>query len=222
MSDSLFSSDLERSDTQYLWRLELADLLDVGISVLLGWGLLRALDVDRTVGTLILASLLLWAGLSTVSGLSGWTLGRGLVGLRLVSDGAPPGAGRGLARAVLALLQLPLAPILQRRPLDMVLKVHPVAVRPLSEPWRRGLGWQGLWLVLALGAVWFMVMPTPREALGYLHKLDGWRCCHSTTTPVSFQCSNSLSRVAGRAEGGNAQAQAFVAECPQALARMKH
>ena len=119
-----------------------------------------------------------------------------------------------------ALLQLPIAPVLQRRSLDAILKVHPEAVAPLSKPWLRSLGWQGAWLVLSLGAVWFMVMPTPREALSYLHKLDGWRCCHSEKTSAAFECSSSLSRLVGSAKGGNAQAQAFVEDCPQAMARM--
>lgn len=216
MSDALFSSDLEPSDTRYLWRMELADLLDLALSGWLGWGVLRAVDVDRTPGLLVLAGVAVWLVMSGVSGWSGWTLGRGLVGLRLMRGEGPPGPALGLARGVLAVLQLPLAPILQRRPLDQALKLRPEAVALLSPEGRRGLGWQAPWAVLALATLWFVVMPTPREALTFLHKLDGWRCCHSAKAPASFQCTSSVKRVVRSAEGGDVQAQALVEDCPRA------
>jgi hypothetical protein len=98
--------------------------------------------------------------------------------------------------------------------------VQPEAVAPLSKKWQRGLGWLGFWLVLVFGSVWFMVMPTQREALGYLKRLDGWRCCHGRATPSAFQCSTSVSRAVSAARSGDAQAQAVVADCPRASAEM--
>lgn len=219
MNDALFSSELEPADTRYLWRLWLADLLDLATSALVGWGALRMLDVDRTPRTLVVAGAVTWVLLSLAGGLSGWTLWRGVVGLRLVDESsAVPGPGLGLARAFVVPVDLPLAPILQRRHGDRLLKVQPEAVAPLSRKWQRGLGWQGVWLALALASVWFVVMPTRREALGYLKRLDGWRCCHARTVPSAFQCSTSLSRVVREAKGGDAQAQALVADCPRAAA----
>jgi hypothetical protein len=220
MSDALFSSQFEPADSRYLWRLLLADLLDLATSALLGWGALRAVDVDRTPLSLVLAGLGVWVLVSLAGGLSGWTLGRGVVGLRLEKEGVPPGAGRGLARAFLAPLDLPLAPFVQRRYLDRVLKVQPEPVSLRSPQGRSGLGWQGLWLVLVLASVWFMVMPTKREAFTFLKKLDGWRCCHGKAQPSAFQCSTSVSRMVSAAEGGDAQAQALVADCPRASAEM--
>ena len=218
MSDSLFSSDVEPADARYVWRLVLADLLDLATSLLLGWGLLRAVDVDRTVGSLALATLGTWVVMCAVGGLSGWTFWRGVVGLRLEKDGGPPGIARGVARALPALLELVIAPILQRRPSGALLRVHPEAVRHLSRPWRRGLPWQGLWVALALGAVWFMVMPTRREALAFLRKLDGWHCCHAKSPPTAFECTSALERVARAARGGDTPSQTLVADCPRATA----
>jgi hypothetical protein len=63
-------------------------------------------------------------------------------------------------------------------------------------------------------------MPTKREALGYLKKLDGWRCCNAKTPPSAFKCSTSVSRALSEAEDGDAQAQAIVKDCPRAAAEM--
>jgi hypothetical protein len=221
MDDALFSSNLEPADTQHLGRLWLADLLDLATSALLGWGALRAVDVDRTPGSLVLAGVVTWLLVSLAGGLSGWTPWRGLLGLRLVRvDGSTPGPARGLLRAFTVPVDLVLSPILQRRLLDRALKVQPEAVPLLSKRWRQGLGWQGFWLLMVFASVWFMVMPTRREALGYLKRLDGWRCCHGRTTPSPFQCSSSVWRAVSAAEGGDAQAQAVVADCPRASAQM--
>ncbi|MGZ3458752.1 MAG: hypothetical protein ACXU86_09620, partial [Archangium sp.] len=99
-------------------------------------------------------------------------------------------------------------------------KVGPEPAPPLSKAWRRGLGWLGFWLLLVFASVWFMVMPTRREALTYLKKLDGWHCCHGRQTLSPFQCSTSVWRAVSAAEGGDAQAQAMVADCPKASAKM--
>jgi hypothetical protein len=74
--------------------------------------------------------------------------------------------------------------------------------------------------VLALAAVWFMVMPTRTETLRYLKTLDGWRCCHGRATPSPAKCTSALSRAVREAAGGDAQAQAVVADCPTAAAAM--
>lgn len=220
MSDTLFSSEFEPADTRYLWRLWFADLLDLATSALLGWGALRALDVDRTPGALVVAGLVTWLLLSLAGGLSGWTLWRGVLGLRLVVDVSAPGPVRGLVRAFLVPVDLAISPFLQRRYGDRLLKVQPEAVPPFSKKWQRGLGWQGFWLVMVFASVWFVVMPTRREALGYLKKLDGWRCCHGRTPPSPFKCTTSVSRAVSEAEGGDAQAQAIVKDCPRASAEM--
>jgi hypothetical protein len=220
MSDALFSSEFEPADTQYLWRLWFADLLDLATSALLGWGALRAVDVDRTPGALGVAMGVAWLLLSVAGGLSGWTLWRGVVGLRLATDGSAPGPARGLGRACLVPVDLAISPFLQRRYGDRLLKVRPEAVAPFSRKWQRGLGWQGFWLVMVAASVWFGVMPTRREALTYLKKLDGWRCCHARTPPSPFKCSTSVSRAVSEAEAGDAQARALVADCPRASAEM--
>jgi hypothetical protein len=220
MDDALFSSQFEPADSRYLWRLLLADLLDLATSALLGWGALRAVDVDRTPLSLVLAGVGAWVLLSLAGGLSGWTLGRGVVGLRLENAGGAPGMGRGLARAFLAPPDLLIAPMVQRRYLDRLLKVQPEPVSLFSPQGRRGLGWQVFWLALVFASVGYMVMPTKREALTYLKKLEGWRCCRGRSVASTFQCSTSLSRAVSAAEGGDAPAQAVVADCPRATAEL--
>ncbi len=222
MDDALFSSEFEPADTRYLWRLLFADLLDLATSAWVGWAALRVLDVERTPRALVVAGVVVWLLMSLAGGLSGWTLWRGVMGLRLVDakEAGAPGPGLGLARALVAPLDLPLAPILQRRYFDRLLKVEPEAVPLLSRKWQRGLLWQGVWLVLALASVWFVVMPTKREALTYLKRLDGWRCCHGRATPSAFQCSSSVSRAVSAAKGGDEPARAVVAQCPRAQDEM--
>ncbi|HEX8439625.1 hypothetical protein [Archangium sp.] len=222
MDDALFSSEFEPADTRYLWRLWFADVLDLATSALLGWGALRALDVDRTPSALVLAGVGVWLLMSLAGGWSGWTLWRGVVGLRMVDakEAGAPGPGLGLARAFLVPLDLPISPVLQRRYFDRLLKVEPEAVPLLSRKWQRGLGWQGVWLVLLLASVWFVVMPTRREALTYLKRLDGWRCCNSRATPSPFTCSSSVSRAVRAAKGGDEESRAVVAQCPRARSEL--
>jgi hypothetical protein len=216
MSNTLFSSDVETADTLHLGRQWLGDLLDLALSLLLGWGLLRALDMTRTPGRLVAVTAGVWCVVCLVGGLSGWTLGQGLVGLRLVRGGGAPGASRGAARVPLALVDLIVSPILQRRVFDRRLGLEATSV----PPWRGGLAWKGAWLVLAFAAVWFMVVPTRTETLRYLKTLDGWRCCHGRATPSPSRCTDALSRAVRVAAGGDAQAQAVVADCPTAAAAM--
>lgn len=220
MSDALFSSEFEPADTHHLWRLWFADLLDLATSALLGWGALRAMDMNRTPGALVVAGGVTWLLLSAAGGLSGWTLWRGVLGVRLVTDGRAPGLVRGLLRAFLVPVDLAISPFLQRRYGDRLQKVQPEAVPPFSKKWQRGLGWQCFWLVLMFASVWFVVMPTRSEALTYLKKLDGWRCCNARTPPAPFKCATSVSRAVSAAKGGDARAQAVVADCPRASAEL--
>jgi hypothetical protein len=217
---SLFSMEFEPPDTRYVWRLWFADVLDMGTAGVLGWATLRALELERTPASLVEAGVLAWLVLSTVSGLSGWTFWRGLFGLRLENSGEPPGPMLGLVRAFTVPLDLVMSPVLQRRPLDRVLKVLPNAVPVASRRWVRGLGWQLPWLALLGVAAWFLVMPTRGEALAYLKKLDGWRCCHSKTPPSAFKCETSVSRAVREARGEDAQAREVVAACPRAAAEL--
>jgi hypothetical protein len=220
MDDALFSSEFEPADTRYLWRLWLADLLDLATSALLGWGALRAVDLERTPRSLVVAGVVVWLLLSMTGGWSGWTPWRAVVRLRLVKDGGAPGPGLGLGRAFLVPLDLIVSPAVQRRYGDRFLKVQPETASLLSKRWRVGLGVQAFWLVMVFASVWFVVMPTKREALTYLRKLDGWRCCHAKTPPEPYTCSTSVSRAVDAAEDGDAQAQALVADCPRAAAEM--
>ncbi len=216
----LFAMEFEPPDTRYVWRLWFADVLDMGTAGVLGWGALRAMDVGRTPASLLESGGGVWLVLSMLGGLSGWTLWRGLFGLRLEDGGEAPGPGRGLARAFTVPLDLIMSAVLQRRPLDRLLKVMPASVPVASRRWVRGLGWQLPWLALLGVAAWFFVMPTRTESLAYLKRLDGWRCCNGRTTPSAFQCDTSVSRALRAARGGDAQAQEVVAGCPRAAAEL--
>ncbi|MBM7112917.1 hypothetical protein [Archangium primigenium] len=216
MSDMLFSSEVETVDTRHLGRLWVADVLDLALSALLGWGALRALEVDRTPVTLVAAGCGVWFFMSALGALSGWSLGRGLVGLRLIREGGAPGLGRGVLRAPLVPVDLLLSLPLQRRPLDRLLGVFPEAVPLEPRAWRGGLGWMGLWLVLGGLAGVFLVKPTRGESLKYLKTLDGWRCCHGQWAPTVDKCAPALARAVSEARSGHARAQAVVADCPKA------
>ncbi|MET0404028.1 MAG: hypothetical protein ABW123_16570 [Cystobacter sp.] len=220
MSDTLFSSDVESTDTRYLGRQWLGDLMDLALSLLLGWALLRAWDVTRTPVRLIAVCIGAWFVLCLVGGVSGWTPGHGLVGLRLVREGRAPGLPRGAGRAPLAVLDLLLSPILQRRCFDRPLGLSAEAVPLGARAWRAGLGWLGGWLVLTGAAVWLMGVPTRTEALRHLKTLDGWRCCHGRVTPEPSRCESALSRAVRDAAGGDAWAQTVVKDCPTAAERL--
>jgi len=218
MSDALFSSEVETPDTRHVGRLWFADLLDLSLSAFVGWGLLRALDVERSRGALIAAGFGVWVVMSVLGALKGWTLGRGVVGLRLVRETGAPGPARGVARSVLVPVDMLLSIPLQRRPLDRLLGVYPEAVPLELKAWRGGLGWMGLWLGLGVASVWFGVVPTRSEALKYLKTLDGWRCCHGRSSPTADKCEPAVSRAVREARGGYERAQAVVADCPKAAA----
>jgi hypothetical protein len=113
-----------------------------------------------------------------------------------------------------------MSPVLQRRPLDRLLKLQPGSVTVASRRWVRGMGWQLPWLALLGVAGWFLIMPTRGEALAHLKKLDGWRCCHAQPVPSAFKCETSVSRALREARAGNAQARDLVAGCPRAAAEL--
>lgn len=219
MSDALFSSEVEPPEVRDVGRLWLADVLDLALCALLGWGALRAGDVERSPGALIAAGLGFWLVTSVLGGVSGWTWGRGVVGLRLVTEQGVPGPARGGARALSALVDLLVSPALQRRPFDRMLGVRgePVALRDRAR--RASFVWLALWTVLGLVAVNFLRVPTHTEALKFLKTLDGWRCCHGRTSASAPKCEPSLERALRDARGGDAQAQAVVEQCPEAAAR---
>lgn len=217
MSDSLFSADVETVETRYLGRQWLGDLLDLALGVLLGWALLRAADVTRTPGTLAAAGFVMWSVMCLLGGVSGWTPGLGLTGLRRTqATGGAPGLSRGAGRIPLALVELWLAPILQRRLSDRSLGLRTESLPLTAKAWRGGLLWLAGWGVLVIGAVWLMRVPTRTEALEHLKTLNGWKCCHGRVTPAPDLCTSALSRAVREARGGDARAQSVVAECPAA------
>ncbi|GHG78301.1 hypothetical protein [Comamonas sp. JC664] len=222
MSDgALFSTDQVATESRYQWHLWVADVLDLGTSVLVGWAALRALELDRTPASMLLAIVLAWLLTSAVGGVTGRTFWRQVAGVKLVRAGRRPGLLRGLARGVTTPLDLLLNGVLLRRPLDALLGLHAEPVDAGAGPRLQGVALQLPWLVVLAGAVWLLVTPTRAEMLQYLGRtLTGWHCCHGTRE-VTWQCRTSLDRAVRNARGGNAEAQKLVADCPVAGARLK-
>ncbi|MBJ6764944.1 hypothetical protein JGU66_29625 [Myxococcaceae bacterium JPH2] len=217
---TLFSTDTVTEAARLQWRVWVADLLDLVSAGLWGWGALRALEHDRTHTALAVAVGLAWLLLSGVGGLTGRTLGRQLLGIQLVRGGQPPGLGRGLARAFTAPLELPMQPVLQRRPLDEAQGVHAETLRPGVVAWLKALVPQLPWVALLAAAAWFIVMPTKQELLKYLGRtLTGWHCCHGTRD-VTWECKTSLSRAVRDARRGDPEVSQVVAACPVASERL--
>lgn len=221
MSDgALFSTDMVPAESRHLWRRWVSDLLDVATAVLLGWAALRGLEQERTGGKLALAIALAWLVLSAVGGVTGRTLWREVVGIRLVRNGRAPGLPLGLARAFTALVELLLAPVLLRRPLDLKLGVDAEPAAPGGKGRLKGVALQLPWLALMAGAVWLLVTPTRAEMLKYLGRtLTGWHCCHGTRD-VTWECHTSLDRVVRNARGGDPLVSEVVAKCPEAQKRL--
>ena len=221
MSDgSLFATDQVTTESRYQWHLWVADVLDLGTSILVGWGALRALEQDRTPLSMPMAMALAWMTASAVGGLTGRTFWRQVAGVKLVHAARTPGLLRGLARAFTTPLDLLLNAVLMRRPLDTLLGLHAEPVVPGVGPRLKGVALQLPWLAVLAGAVWLLVTPTQAEMLQYLGRtLTGWHCCHGTRA-VTWQCRTSLDRAVRNARGGDAEAKALVAECPVAGARL--
>jgi hypothetical protein len=218
---ALFSTDAVPDEARFHGRLWVADLLDLTSAGLMGWGALRALEQERTAATLGLAVALVWLVLSAVGGWTGRTLGRQVMGVRLVRGERAPGLGRGLLRAFTAPVELPLQAVLQRRPLDAALGVRAERLPRGVGAWVKGLGPQLPWVALLAGAAWFLVTPTKQEMLTYLDRtLTGWRCCHGTREET-WQCRTSLARVVRNARSGDEDARKVVSDCPVAAERLK-
>lgn len=92
MSDgSLFVTDQVTTQAKYQWHLWVADVLDLGTSVLVGWAALRALEQERTPLTMPLAMALAWLTASAVGGVTGRTFWRQVAGVKLVRGERPAG-----------------------------------------------------------------------------------------------------------------------------------
>ncbi|WP_240359261.1 hypothetical protein [Pyxidicoccus trucidator] len=221
MSDGvLFSTDSVTPESRYQWNLWLADLLDLTTAALVGWAALRALEVERTPGLLLLAMALAWLVASVVGALTGRTLWRQVAGVRLVRGEQAPGLPVGLARAFTAPLELLMTAVLHRRPLDHKLGVHAEPVKPGAGPRLKGVAAQLPWLAVLAGALWLLVTPTKVETLDYLGKtLTGWHCCHGTRD-MTWGCQRSLDRAVRSARGGDPAVRTLVADCPVAAKRL--
>ncbi|WP_002633980.1 hypothetical protein [Myxococcus hansupus] len=222
MSDgSLFSTDQVATESRYQWHLWVADVLDLGTSVLVGWAALRALELDRTPASMLLSMVLTWLLTSAVGGVTGRTFWRQVAGVKLVRAEHRPGLLRGLARGLTTPLDLLLNGVLLRRPLDSLLGLHAEPVDAGVGPRLKGVALQLPWLAVLASAVWLLVTPTRAEMLQYLGRtLTGWHCCHGTRE-VTWQCRTSLDRAVRNARGEDPDVQKLVADCPVAGARLK-
>ncbi|AEI63976.1 hypothetical protein [Corallococcus macrosporus] len=221
MSDgSLFATDQVTTQARYQWHLWVADVLDLGTSVLVGWAALRALEQERTPLAMLLAMALAWLTASAVGGVTGRTFWRQVAGVTLVRGERAAGLLPGLARAFTTPLDLLLNVVLLRRPLDTLLGLHAAPVPAGVGARLKGVALQSPWLGVLAGAVWLLVTPTRAEMLQYLGRtLTGWHCCHGTRE-VTWQCRTSLDRAVRDARGGDAQVKTLVADCPVAEARL--
>jgi hypothetical protein len=220
---ALFTSQLEQAHTRFRFRLWGADLLDLGTTGLLGWGAARALDLEQTPAYVLATLGGLWLLLGLVGGLRGWTLGRRLFGVQLVSaQGTPPGALRGLVRAITTVPDLFLVPLLPARPLDRLLRVHGERLTLGLGPWLRGLSWQLPWVAALAMALGFIALPTRHEAFSYLDTtLAGWKCCHGYRRHRdTWMCQRSLARLVREANARTPEAPPLVAQCPEAAAHL--
>lgn len=220
---ALFTSQLGQVHTRSRFRLWGADLLDLGTAGLLGWGTARALDLEQSRAAVLASMAALWLLVGLVGGLRGWTLGRRLFDVQLVSaQGTPPGPLRALLRAVTTLPDLFLVPLLPARPLDRLLQVHGERPAPGLGPWLRGLSWQLPWVAALAVALGFIALPTRHEAFSYLDTtLIGWKCCHGYRRHQdTWMCQRSLSRLVREAKANTPEAPPLVAQCPEAASRL--
>jgi hypothetical protein len=223
MSDeSFFSRELDPVQDRNRWRLWFADVLELATAALLGWAGTRAVDAPPGTGPLLVGVGLAWVLVSAVGGLTGRTLWRHVLGVRLVTaqEGAP-GLPRGLARAFTLAVDLPTGPVLQYRPMDRMMGLRAVLAPSGVGPWLRGFARQLPWLAALALAAWFIATPTRRETLTFLGtKLPGWHCCNGTRRAPKWQCETSLTRLLREARGGDAEALKVAADCPVATERL--
>ncbi|HLL05638.1 MAG TPA: RDD family protein [Myxococcaceae bacterium] len=219
---ALFAAEFDPAHTQHRWRLWGADLVDLALAGLVGWGAARALDVEQSVRLLLSMLGATWAVLCLVGGVRGWTLGRRLLDVRLVApDGRAPGAVRALARAFTVPVDMFLTPLLPSRPLDRLLGVHGERMTGPRGSRLRGVALQLPWVAALVAAAWFIATPTRHEALSFLDtKLTGWKCCHGYKQHKdTWMCRRSLSRLSREAQRQHPQALALMPECPEAPRR---
>jgi len=219
---ALFAAEFDPAHTQHRWRLWGADLVDLALAGLVGWGAARALDVEQSMRLLLSMLGATWAVLCLVGGVRGWTLGRRLLDVRLVApDGRAPGVVRALARAFTVPVDVLLTPLLPSRPLDRLLGVHGERTTGPRGSRRRGVALQLPWVAALAAAAWFIATPTRHEALSFLDtKLTGWKCCHGYKQHKdTWMCQRSLSRLSREARRQHPQALALMPECPQAPRR---
>jgi hypothetical protein len=193
--------------------------VDLGTAALLGWGATRALDWEQSVVRLLAMMLCAWVLISLVGGVRGWTLGRRLFDVRVVTtEGHPPGPARALARAFAALPDVLMAPLLPSRPLDRLMRLHGERTTPGHKAWVLGLSVQLPWLIALAAAAWFIATPTRHEAFAFLGgKLTGWKCCHGYRQHVgSWMCQRSISRLSREVHQENPEALTILTECPEA------
>jgi hypothetical protein len=222
---ALFASQLGPVHTQFRFRLWAADLVDLGTAALLGWGAARALDLEQVLVHVLAVMACAWVLISLVGGARGWTLGRRLLDVRLVTqEGLPPGLPRSFVRAFTTLPDMLMAPLLPSRPLDRLLRLH--GERPASGRKARllGLAFQLPWVAALAAAAWFIAVPTRHEALLFLdRKLTGWKCCHGYRQHMNtWMCRHSLSRLVREARNQDPEALTLMKECPEAAERLKH
>jgi hypothetical protein len=220
---TLFGSQFSPAHSRFRFRLWAADLVDLGLAALLGWGAARALDWEQSTVRLVATQLGVWVIVSLVGGVRGWTLGRRLLDVQLVTaEGRPPGLPRAFARAFAALPDIFMAPLLPTRPLDRLLQVHGERPETGRKAKLIGLGVQLPWLAALAAAAWFIATPTRYEAFHFLDtKLTGWKCCHGYRKHVgTWTCRHSLSRLIREASRQDPAALALMAECPEAAERM--
>lgn len=218
---ALFGSHISPAHSRFRFRLWFADLVDLAMAALLGWGAARALDWEQSLLRMLATMFGMWALISVVGGVRGWTLGRRLLDVRLVnSEGKPPGPPMALVRAFVALPDLFMTPLLPSRPLDRALRLHGERPSPSRKARMVGVSTQLPWVAALVLAAWFISTPTRAETLKFLGgKLTGWKCCHGYKQHVgTWMCQRSLNRLAKELEHQDPEALALQPECPEVTA----
>jgi hypothetical protein len=216
---SLFSSQFSPTHDRHRSRLWAADLVDLVTAAPLGWGAARALDVEQRVVHLLAVMGCVWVFLSLVGGVRGWTLGRRLLDVRLVTaEHRAPGLPRALVRAFTTLPDILMTPLLPLRPLDRLLGLHGERTNPERRGWLIGVATQLPWVVALGVAAWFIATPTRYESFEFLdRKLTGWKCCNSYRQHRdTWMCRQAISRLVREAQRQDEEARTLVAECPAA------